>query len=171
MRPLPLAVLVLCSALVAPTVTYSSAEASAIFSSVAVAPGFNLPTDSGTVSLQSLEGKVVLVDFWASWCGPCEKSFPWLATMHERYGAAGLEIVAISLDKDHAAAETFLERHPAPFTVAFDPSAGVAKAFHVSGLPSTVLIGPKGEILYSHVGFDPKKTTDLEARICKACGS
>lgn len=171
MRHFPLVVLILCPSLLLSAATRPAAAASAVAPRAVTAPDFSLATDSGTISLKSLEGKVVLVDFWASWCGPCEKSFPWLRAMHERYAGAGLVIVAIGLDKDRAAAKGFIEKHPVPFTVAFDPSAGTAKAFHVSGMPSTVLIGADGEILYSHVGFDPKKTADLEAEIQKACGS
>ncbi len=135
------------------------------------APAFSLPTDSGTVSLDSLRGKVVLVDFWASWCGPCQQSFPWLSEIQERYGDAGLEVVAVSLDKEHAAAERFLHEHPASFTVAFDPAADIAKAYHVRGMPTSVLIGADGTILYSHVGFDARKTGALESAIAEAVGS
>jgi thiol-disulfide isomerase/thioredoxin len=134
-----------------------------------VAPHFKLPTDRGTVDSDSLRGHVVLVDFWASWCGPCEQSFPWLRAMDARFAGKGLRIVAINLDKKHEAAEGFLQRHVAPFTVAFDPLGKTAEAFQVPGMPTSFLIDPEGKILYSHVGFDPKKTGDLEALIAKEC--
>jgi thiol-disulfide isomerase/thioredoxin len=134
------------------------------------APAFELPGRLGTVSLESLRGKVVYVDFWASWCGPCRESFPWLRTLHQRYAADGLMIVAINLDKDHDAAEQFLEQYPAPFLVAFDPSGKTAEAFNVPAMPSSYLIGPSGTILYSHAGFDPKETGAIEALIKEAVG-
>jgi cytochrome c biogenesis protein CcmG/thiol:disulfide interchange protein DsbE len=165
MRVPLLTVLLLGSALLTPAARAVAAPAAP------PAPAFSLPTDSGTVSSKSLQGKVVLVDFWASWCGPCQMSFPWLASMQERYADQGLRIVAINLDKDHAAAENFLDKHPAPFAVAFDPLAGTAKAYHVSGMPTTVLIGPDGGVLYSHVGFDAKRAMALEEQIRKAVGS
>ena len=133
------------------------------------APRFSLPARTGTVSLDSLRGKVVLVDFWASWCEPCRRSFPWLRTLHERYAARGLAIVAINLDKSREAAHEFLEQYPAPFLVAFDPSGKTAEAFRVSAMPSTYLIGPTGALLYSHAGFDPKQTGAIETRIQEAC--
>ncbi len=136
------------------------------------APSFTLPIHAGgTVSLDSLRGKVVLVDFWASWCGPCKMSFPWLRTMHERYSSKGLEIVAIDLDKSRDAADAFLEEIPAPFVVADDPSGKTAEAFKVKAMPSSFLISPRGEIIYSHAGFDPKKTGVLEALIREAVAS
>jgi cytochrome c biogenesis protein CcmG/thiol:disulfide interchange protein DsbE len=133
------------------------------------APNFELPTRTGSVSLDSLRGKVVLVDFWASWCAPCARSFPWLAAMEERYAAQGLAIVAIDLDHDREAADAFLERHPAPFQVAFDAGGKTAEAFKVRGMPSSFLIGPDGALLYTHVGFDPRKAGTLEERIRQAC--
>jgi cytochrome c biogenesis protein CcmG, thiol:disulfide interchange protein DsbE len=133
------------------------------------APGFTLATRTGTVDLDSLRGKVVLVDFWASWCEPCRRSFPWLASLHQRYAQRGLTIVAINLDKDRAAAEAFLKRFPAPFPVAFDPPGKSAEAFGVSAMPTSYLIGPTGTVLYSHEGFTPKDTSGIEARIREAC--
>jgi peroxiredoxin len=95
-------------------------------------------------------------------------SFPWLRTLHERYASKGLEIVAINLDKTREAADEFLEKLPAPFVVAFDPSGKTAEAFKVSAMPSSFLIGPTGEIIYAHAGFDPKKTDMIERMIQEA---
>lgn len=133
------------------------------------APSFTLPTRSGTpVCSDSLRGKVVLVDFWASWCGPCRKSFPWLKTMHDRYSGKAFRIVAVNLDKDRHLANSFLEKYSAPFTVAFDPSGNSAKAFGVWGMPSGFVVGPTGTILYSYVGFNPKESGRIEAKIEEA---
>jgi cytochrome c biogenesis protein CcmG/thiol:disulfide interchange protein DsbE len=133
------------------------------------APVFSLPGGSGTVSLDSLRGRVVYVDFWASWCDPCRRSFPWLNTLHERYSARGLTIVAINLDKDRRAADAFLEKFPARFLVAFDASGKTAEAYGVSAMPSSFLIGPSGTLLSSHAGFDPRKTGTIEALIKENC--
>jgi cytochrome c biogenesis protein CcmG/thiol:disulfide interchange protein DsbE len=131
-------------------------------------PAFTLPTANGTISSEALKGKVVLVDFWASWCGPCQQSFPWLAATYERYREKGLQVLAINLDKKAEAADEFLENHPAPFTGAFDPSGDVARAFKVHGMPTSFLIGRDGIILYMHPGFDAKRTVDMETRIEEA---
>lgn len=134
------------------------------------APRFSLPVRSGgTVTLESLKAKVVLVDFWASWCGPCRKSFPWMTSLQERYGKKGLAIVAINLDKDRSAAESFLVKYPASFAVAFDPAGKTAEAYKVTAMPSTYLVGSDGTILASHLGFDPRQTGEIETRIEEAC--
>ena len=129
------------------------------------APAFDLPGRSGRVSLEALRGKVVYVDFWASWCGPCRSSFPWLTNLHNRYAAKGLVIVAINLDKDRDAADQFLEQYPAPFLVAFDPAGKSADAFHVPAMPSSYLISPAGFIVHADAGFDPKETAGIEDAI------
>ena len=131
----------------------------------ATAPSFTLPTRGGTVALDSLRGNVVYVDFWASWCGPCQKSFPWMKSLHDRLGSKGLVIVAINLDKDRSAADDFLAKYPAPFQVAFDPSGKTAKAYKVWGMPTSYVVGPTGAILATHPGFDPKRTAAIEAEI------
>lgn len=137
--------------------------------SAAAAPRFSLPTAAGSVSLDSLRAKVVLVDFWASWCEPCKRSFPWMSAMHERYGPQGLSIVAINVDKSRKSADQFLAKHPAPFVIAYDPSGKTAKAYHVWGMPTSYLIGPDRTILVSRSGFDPKHASAMEAMIREAC--
>ncbi len=134
-----------------------------------MAPAFKLATTDGSVTLQSLRGRVVLIDFWASWCGPCRRSFPWLTDVHQRYAGRGLTVLAINLDKRRELADQFLQEFKPPFQVAFDPSGSTAEAFRVSGMPSSFLIGPDGSILYSHAGFDPQKTGPLETLIQGAC--
>ncbi len=133
------------------------------------APRFALPARDGTVVSDSLRAKVVLVDFWASWCGPCRLSFPWMAALQQQYGTKGLTIVAIDLDKDRSLADAFLAEHPAPFRVAFDPAGKTAEAFAVSTMPSSFVLGPDGTVLYAHSGFDPKKTGPIEHLIQEAC--
>ena len=135
----------------------------------AMIPSLVLKTSTGQVALDSLRGKVVLVDFWASWCGPCHQSFPWLDAVQKRYADSGLVVVAVSVDKSLDAADAFLARHPGSMTVAYDPAGRAAQAFDVHGMPSTYLIGRDGSIRMSHVGFDPRKVGPLEAGIQEAC--
>jgi cytochrome c biogenesis protein CcmG/thiol:disulfide interchange protein DsbE len=132
-----------------------------------VAPAIHLPGRTGDVDSDSLHAKVLLVDFWASWCVPCRRSFPWLAAMHTRYGEKGLVVVAVNLDKDRAAAEGFLARYPAPFRVGFDPQGKTAEAYRVNGMPSTYLVGSEGTVLLSHAGFDDKSAAMFEDRIAR----
>jgi thiol-disulfide isomerase/thioredoxin len=133
------------------------------------APHFALPTARGTVDSDSLRGRIVYVDFWASWCEPCRRSFPWMADLHQRLGPSGLTIVAINLDKDRKAADKFLADHPAPFTVAFDPAGKTAGAFKVPAMPSSFVLGRTGEILHAQAGFDPTKTAALDTLLKEAC--
>jgi cytochrome c biogenesis protein CcmG/thiol:disulfide interchange protein DsbE len=133
------------------------------------APHFTLTTSTGRLDSDSLRGRVVLVDFWASWCGPCRQSFPWMATMHDRYAAKGLVIVAVNLDKDRALADKFLDGFHVPFTVVFDPSGKTADAFHVKAMPTSFLVDRSGEIRMTHAGFDAKKTDAMEAALEEAC--
>ncbi len=132
------------------------------------APDFSLPTAGGKVTLASLRGKVVLVDFWASWCGPCRGSFPWMADLKKRHAAEGLEVVAINLDKDRPLADAFLAKYPAGFTVAFDPSGATAESWHVAVMPTSFVVGRDGQVIATHTGFDPKKAAAYEARIVEA---
>lgn len=132
------------------------------------APGFDLPTKSGNVTLDSLRGKVILVDFWASWCAPCRQSFPWMSKLYERYSADGLVIVAINLDKKRELADDFLFDFSPPFIVAFDPTGKTAEAFGVPAMPSSYVVSRNGQVLYSHAGFDPKKTEIIEDQIKEA---
>jgi cytochrome c biogenesis protein CcmG/thiol:disulfide interchange protein DsbE len=164
-RMLPSCLLLLCFAAL-PAFAQSAPTASPV---AVTAPRFSLPGRTGTVSLDSLRGRVVYVDFWASWCDPCRRSFPWLNALNERYSARGLTIVAVNLDKDRHAADAFLKKFPASFPVAFDPAGKTAEAYGVSAMPSSFLIGPTGTLLSSHSGFDPKKTGRIEDLIREAC--
>ena len=137
-------------------------------SAPAVAPSFRLPGRGAEVVSDSLRGRVVLVDFWASWCVPCRKSFPWLAAMQEKYGPQGLTVVGVNLDKTRPAADAFLAQVPAPFTLAFDPAGKTAAAWGVKGMPSTFLVARDGTIVHAHVGFDPAKTEPFEKMIEEA---
>lgn len=134
----------------------------------ASAPVFTLPTREGEVSLEALKGKVVYVDFWASWCEPCRRSFAWMKTLHEKYGDR-LAVVAIDLDRRRADADGFLAANPVPFTIAFDPAGKVAEAFHVAAMPSSYVLDPQGRVLHAQAGFDPKKTAELESLLAAAC--
>jgi len=116
-------------------------------------------------ALQPIEGRVVWVDFWASWCVPCRRSFPWMNTMHRKYGPQGLQIIAVNLDKDRALADGFLAEVPAEFALRFDPAAALAKEFGVQAMPSSYLIDANGSVLASHSGFRTEDSADYERAI------
>tara|TARA_R110000851_G_scaffold98223_3_gene212696 strand:+ start:33968 stop:34513 length:546 start_codon:yes stop_codon:yes gene_type:complete len=124
-----------------------------------------LNQQGASVSLQEFAGKVVYVDFWASWCGPCRKSFPWMNAMQAKYQQQGLEVVAINLDVDSALAHEFLSKLPAQFNLRFDPDGDVAHAFELQGMPSSFLFNRKGELVQSHVGFYQQNIPAYEQEI------
>jgi thiol-disulfide isomerase/thioredoxin len=132
------------------------------------APDFTLPTASGNIALHDFRGKVVFVDFWASWCGPCRESFPWMSTMAEKYKKDGLVIVSINLDKSRDAANRFLDRYTASFPVAFDPAGRSAEAFRVQAMPSSFIVSRNGTLLYAHQGFESSEAPLVEQKIKEA---
>lgn len=151
-------------ALLAVTFTCSVLLSAQTLAEPATAPQLDLATSDGRVSLHDLEGKVVLLDFWASWCGPCRQSFPWMNAMQDKYRDQGLEIVAVNLDQEPEAAAAFLRDIPARFTVAYDPDGETPEAYGVMGMPSAYLIDREGRIHSQHIGFhnDRKDTYETE---------
>ena len=118
--------------------------------------------------LNSHEGKVVIVDFWASWCVPCRRSFPWLNAMHRKYADQGLVIIGVNLDAERSAAMTFLEDFPPEFSIYYDESKDLAREFGVVAMPSSYLIGRDGVIKQKHFGFKVKKQDEYESAIVDA---
>jgi thiol-disulfide isomerase/thioredoxin len=129
------------------------------------APDFNLPGRTQTVNLASLRGKVIYLDFWASWCQPCRASFPWMNSMQKRYADQGLVVMAVNLDKSRELSDAFLKDVPAEFTIAYDPEGRVATAYRVKGMPSSYLIDRQGRIHSSHVGFREENIGSTQSAI------
>ena len=119
----------------------------------------------GGLNLASYDGKVVIVDFWASWCVPCRRSFPWMNEMHDQYTADGLVIIAVNLDHSPGDAARFLEEYPAKFKIIYDPEAALAREFEVEVMPSSIIIGRNGEMIDRHAGFKVKQQDEYEATI------
>ena len=132
------------------------------------APEFNLPGLLAAVELGDFKGKTVYLDFWASWCGPCKQSFPWMNDMQTRYSNKGLHVVAINVDQRNADARSFLKDTPANFTVVFDPAGQTPKTYAIRGMPTSVLIGPDGKVLSVHNGFKEEQRAELEQQIKQA---
>ena len=129
------------------------------------APSFKVPTNTGDIKLEEMRGQVVYVDFWASWCAPCRKSFPWLNEMQAKYGEQGLTIIGINVDKDQKLAENFLKKNPAKFKMVYDPDGKLASQYKLIGMPSAYLIDKEGNIQHSHVGFRVSKQQSYEDSI------
>lgn len=153
------------TAAIALALSIPTCAASAETSARTPAPAFDLPTANGQVSLAQLKGKVVYVDFWASWCEPCRRSFPWMNTLAMKHKDAPFVLVAINLDKKRELADAFVAKNQSGFTVAFDPEGKTAAAYKVKAMPSSYVIGADGQIAYTHFGFDAKDTAAVETAI------
>jgi thiol-disulfide isomerase/thioredoxin len=131
------------------------------------APQFTLPTlqaDQPT-ALKQYAGKVVYLDFWASWCAPCRTSFPLLNKLHEKLKAKGFEVVGINLDEDKANAEKFLKEFPVSFTVLRDAKGEWADKFVVESMPTSFIIDKQGVVQNIHHGFASDDIKELEEKI------
>lgn len=130
------------------------------------APDFQLPSlKQENVKLSNYKGKVVYLDFWASWCGPCKKSFPWLNELQKKYGKDGFEVVGVNVDAKKADADSFLATTPAEFTILLDPEGKVATTYEVQGMPSSYIIDRTGKVHLVHRGFKDGEAAELEGKI------
>ena len=112
-----------------------------------LAPPLELPDLAGRiVSLEELRGTPVVVNFWATWCGPCQREIPSLRELQERFGKSGLRILAVSIDNNPGALDRFVAEQPLPFTVLRDPDSSVAARFGVTTVPSTFLLDARGHV-------------------------
>jgi len=106
-----------------------------------------LPAVADDLNLEKHAGKVVVLDFWASWCVPCRRSFPWMNAMHDKYAQEGLIIIAVNVDRDVADAAAFLAEYPANFEIVYDPEAALAKAYDIQVMPSSFILDRNGEAI------------------------
>jgi thiol-disulfide isomerase/thioredoxin len=118
------------------------------------APDFTLPARAGgEMSLGALRGQVVLINFWATWCGPCRKEMPLLDQIYQRYKGLGFTLLAVNVEEDSAGAEGWLKQVPVSFPVLFDRESRVSKLYDVTAMPSTVIVDRKGQVRFVHYGY------------------
>ena len=143
----------------------------ACFSSLAIAikpgepaPILRLPMmgHDKRVELDKLKGKIVYVDFWASWCGPCRQSLPLYEALYQRLSIQDFEILAVNLDEDLKDAQRFLKRHPVSYPVLLDPSGDSAKKWSVLAMPSSYLVDSDGNLAYIYTGFEASHIGHIE---------
>ena len=141
---------------------------------------FRLPVlgGPGDLALENFRGKVVYLDFWASWCGPCRKSLPLYETLYQEIGGQGesaqFAVVAINLDEDKADAVRFLEKHPVSYPVLLDPEGVTAAGWQVKVMPSSFLLDRSGAVVKEYAGFEESHIEeirhDIEAELGRQDG-
>lgn len=150
----------------------ASSTVQAVLSDGKKAPDFKLTSiDGKTISLSDLDkdpakkgaSRVVLLDFWATWCPPCREEAPQLQKLHEKYGKKGLAVVGVALDKGGADdVKPFVKKHKLTYTMLVDPSSRIARQYGIRGIPTTYMIDKKGTIRNVHVGYSAGIGKDLE---------
>jgi len=131
----------------------------------APAPDFKLDGLQKQIKLSDYRGQIIYLDFWASWCQPCRKSFTWMNKMQSLYGEEGFKVIAINLDESRQKADKFLQQIPANFDVAFDPRGNTAESYQVKAMPSSYIIDKHGNVIHANLGFRSKDEEKLETKI------
>jgi peroxiredoxin len=121
----------------------------------APAPTFQLNSMGGKpVALADLKGQIVLLNFWASWCGPCRQEMPILEQLNRQYHAKGVTLLGVNVEPDSVAAVNWLKATPVTFPILFDTDSKVSKLYEVEGMPNTVIVDRKGVVRYIHRGYN-----------------
>lgn len=110
--------------------------------------------------LPATKGKIVVLDFWASWCGPCASSLPALERLHQKYKDRGVVVLGVSVDDDAAKMKGFLAKHPVTFPTVRDAGQTLVAACSIESMPTSIVIGPDGRVVSVHRGFKGKKTEE-----------
>lgn len=141
-------------------------EPAAAVDAADVPPDFTLhAADGRKVTLGDFRGKVVYLDFWASWCGPCKQTLPWMQSLEQRYGKSGFEVVAVNLDVNAEDAQALLREVRPTFTVLYDPAGDTAGRYEVPTMPTSFLIGRDGYVHSVHSGSTDEDRKALEHEI------
>ena len=121
--------------------------------------------DISQLDLKDHRGKVVYLDFWASWCKPCQRSFPWMNGLLNKYPAENFTVITINLDAETEAMQQFLGKVQADFDIYHDPSGQIAEQFKIEGMPTSYLIDTSGKVVKKHIGFYTKHIDKYEREI------
>jgi thiol-disulfide isomerase/thioredoxin len=137
------------------------------------APPFSLQTlDGKTVTRDSLKGKVVLLDFWATWCGPCLKALPELKDLRQKNASQPLVIVSVSVDEDKKTVQEFASRNGMDWLQAWDAKMTAVSAFRIDSFPSYIILDSEGRIAYRQKGWSPGRSAEaLGAAVSRALES
>jgi len=141
--------------------------AAAIMSLSALAPAAH----AEDLDLAAYRGKVVYLDFWASWCNPCRQSFPWMNEIQGTYAKANLVVIGVNVDHERDLADDFLKHSPADFKIVYDPDGTIARRFDFRDMPTAVLIDRDGRVRYVHAGFFPEKRGEYLGHVLELLNS
>ena len=142
-----------------------------VFTTFPMQAGAATAASADAIDLATWKGKVVYLDFWASWCGPCKQSFPFMNEMQSKYGAKGFQVVGVNLDPKREDADGFLAKVPATFAIGYDPKGDSPKRYAITGMPTSLLIGADGKVREVHSGFHDDQRKNIEAANVAALGS
>ncbi|MCC7257028.1 MAG: TlpA family protein disulfide reductase [Gammaproteobacteria bacterium] len=130
------------------------------------APDFRLPARAGgEVSLAGLRGQVVLINFWATWCGPCRQEMPLLDQIYQRYKGLGFTLLAVNVEDDSTLADRWLAETPVSFPVLLDRANAVSRLYDVTAMPSTVIVDRQGRVRHVHQGYKPGTENQYQDQI------
>lgn len=130
------------------------------------APGFTLQARTGEmVSLNELRGEVVMINFWATWCGPCREEMPHLEALHQRYSNLGFTLLGVNVEDDPEGARDWLEQTPVSFPILFDPQNQVSELYDVIAMPSTVMVDRQGQMRFIHHGYQTGYENEYQTQI------
>lgn len=132
------------------------------------APNFTLKSRSGkNIKLSELRGEVVMLNFWASWCGPCRKEMPLLEKIHNKYKRLGFTLLGVNVEENSSAAKNYLKDVKVSFPILFDTTNKTSKLYDVSAMPTTILIDRNGNKRFIHKGYKPGYENDYKKQIKK----
>jgi len=130
------------------------------------APEFTLQArDGGVVSLSDHVGEVVLINFWATWCGPCREEMPHLEALFQRYSELGFTLLGVNVEEDSSLSDKFLAETPVSFPILFDPDNRVSELYDVVAMPSTVIVDRSGDVRFVHRGYQPGFEDEYQSQI------
>lgn len=146
---------------------FTRRAALALAALAATATALPAHADAPALDLSPYKGKVVYVDFWASWCGPCKQSFPFMQGLASRYPAGDLVVLTVNVDRQRPAADAFLRQVHSTLPVVWDSKGDAARTWKVADMPTSLVFGRDGRMRFRHQGFFPGKTGEYEAHVAQ----
>ena len=130
------------------------------------ASDFTLKSRSGkNIKLSELRGQVVMINFWASWCGPCRQEMPLLEALYKKYNALGFTLLGVNVEQDSSKAIAYLRDISVSFPILYDTKNAVSKAYNISAMPSTVMVDRDGNLRYLHHGYKPGYEKEYQQQV------